>query len=182
MSFVIDYLLIPMYLMLPAYVANMAPVVFSKTLKFMAIPVDGGIKFQNKDIFGKNKTVRGLVLGTLAGLLIAYFQFILQKNDILTSITILNYSNFLSIGFLLGFGALLGDLIESFFKRRLNIAPGEKFIPFDQLDFVLGSLLLLSIHYVPSLEIIIAIILVSFFGHIIINRLGYILKIKKNKW
>jgi len=33
--------------------------------------------------------------------------------------------NILIIGFLFGFGALLGDLVESFFKRRIGIESGK---------------------------------------------------------
>ena len=38
------------------------------------------------------------------------------------------------------FGALIGDIIESFFKRRVGIERGKNWIPFDQLDFILGVL------------------------------------------
>ena len=37
-------------------------------------------------------------------------------------------------------GALLGDIIESFFKRRIGKSRGENWIPFDQIDFILGVL------------------------------------------
>ena len=40
------------------------------------------------------------------------------------------------------FGALLGDIVESFFKRRAGKERGEDWIPFDQLDFLLGALFL----------------------------------------
>ena len=42
--------------------------------------------------------------------------------------------------FSLCFGALMGDIIESFFKRRIGKKRGEDWIPFDQLDFILGVL------------------------------------------
>jgi CDP-2,3-bis-(O-geranylgeranyl)-sn-glycerol synthase len=48
----------------------------------------------------------------------------------------------LSLGFLLGLGAMAGDAAKSFFKRRLGIAPGHPWIPFDQIDFQIGALLL----------------------------------------
>jgi CDP-2,3-bis-(O-geranylgeranyl)-sn-glycerol synthase len=44
--------------------------------------------------------------------------------------------------FSLCFGALLGDITESFFKRRVGKQRGEDWIPFDQLDFILGVLVL----------------------------------------
>jgi CDP-2,3-bis-(O-geranylgeranyl)-sn-glycerol synthase len=39
-------------------------------------------------------------------------------------------------------GALFGDIVESFFKRRIGKERGESWYPFDQLDFVLGALIL----------------------------------------
>jgi len=38
------------------------------------------------------------------------------------------------------FGALIGDIVESFFKRRIGKVRGQDWIPFDQLDFILGAL------------------------------------------
>jgi len=35
----------------------------------------------------------------------------------------------------------MGDIIESFFKRRIGKKRGESWVPFDQLDFILGVLL-----------------------------------------
>jgi CDP-2,3-bis-(O-geranylgeranyl)-sn-glycerol synthase len=43
--------------------------------------------------------------------------------------------------FSLCFGALLGDVIESFFKRRVGKDRGQDWIPFDQLDFLVGALI-----------------------------------------
>ncbi|KAA0006124.1 MAG: CDP-archaeol synthase, partial [Thermoplasmata archaeon] len=40
------------------------------------------------------------------------------------------------------FGALLGDIVESFFKRRVGKERGEDWIPFDQVDFLIGALIL----------------------------------------
>ena len=44
--------------------------------------------------------------------------------------------------FSLCFGALCGDIIESFFKRRVGKNRGENWIIFDQLDFILGAVFL----------------------------------------
>jgi CDP-2,3-bis-(O-geranylgeranyl)-sn-glycerol synthase len=37
-------------------------------------------------------------------------------------------------------GTLGGDALKSFFKRQLDIPPGESWIPFDQVDYVLGGI------------------------------------------
>ncbi|HLC65901.1 MAG TPA: CDP-2,3-bis-(O-geranylgeranyl)-sn-glycerol synthase [Candidatus Nanoarchaeia archaeon] len=182
MAFLADYLLAPFYLLLPAYFANMAPVIFNSTLKFLDIPIDFGVKLGKNELFGRNKTIRGFVAGILIGIIIAFVQYVFYKNGFFQSITLLDYSNYLIIGFLLGFGALFGDLAKSFFKRRLGIPPGKIFVPFDQLDFVAGAFVFLSFIFVPSLKIILSAFVLSFFLHISLNRIGYLLKIKKNKW
>ena len=43
---------------------------------------------------------------------------------------------------MLSFGALLGDMTKSFFKRRLGYERGAKFPLVDQLDFVAGAWIL----------------------------------------
>src|SRR3989338_5895460 len=128
------------YFILPAYFANMAPVIVKK-IDFLKIPIDFNKTMNNKPIFGKKKTFRGLVFGVLFAIVIAYLQFLLYKKNIFVGISIVDYSNWLLIGFLMGFGAIFGDLIESFVKRRLEYEPGKPFVPFDQTDFVIGALI-----------------------------------------
>src|SRR3989338_4143493 len=112
-----------LYLMLPAYFANMAPVIMKK-VNFLDYPVDFNKKLGKNPVFGRHKTFRGFVFGVLFAIITAYIQFRLAGFDSLRNISILNYDRWLLIGFLMGFGALIGDLIKSFFKRRISINPG----------------------------------------------------------
>jgi CDP-diglyceride synthetase len=50
---------------------------------------------------------------------------------------------------------MTGDAVKSFFKRRLGITPGKSWFPFDQLDFVLGAILFVSIIKFPGLGAVI---------------------------
>ena len=68
------------YLMLPAYFANMAPVIVKK-INFLGIPIDFNKKINDKPIFGKNKTFRGLIFGIIFAMIITYLQFLLYKNQ-----------------------------------------------------------------------------------------------------
>jgi CDP-2,3-bis-(O-geranylgeranyl)-sn-glycerol synthase len=165
--------------MLPAYASNMAPIIVKKIFKCLAKPIDNGIKFRNKPLFGKNKTWRGLIFGTLFGILITFIQFNLNLK-----INIINYDHWLLIGFLMGFGAITGDMIESFFKRQSNIKPGQRFFPWDQIDFVVGALLLTHF-FIPNtikISVILIILLISPILHILTNHLAYYLGIRKEKW
>lgn len=170
------------YLLLPCYCATMAPV-FAKKLKileYLAKPIDFNKKLNNKPLFGKNKTIRGYVVGILMAILIVY----LQTKFYYANISIIPYPelDFLILGFLMGFGALFGDSIESLIKRQINIAPGKPFVPFDQIDAVIGTLLFTYILYPVSLKIIIFSILLTFGLTILSNLIGYATGIKKVWW
>ncbi|PIZ51701.1 hypothetical protein COY27_02770 [Candidatus Woesearchaeota archaeon CG_4_10_14_0_2_um_filter_33_13] len=163
-----------LYFFLPAYIANMAPVLF-KWLPILNRPVwEKGL--------GTNKTWRGLVAATLVGGLV----FSLQKlfhNTGFVQLSLINYSDFsVLLGFLLGFGAIAGDAVKSYYKRKIGIAPGKPWMPFDQLDFVIGGLAVSFFFYVPPVSIIIVLLLFSPFLHIIVNHFGYWLKINKSRF
>lgn len=174
-----------LYFILPTGIANMTPVFVRRHFKFLDIPLDFGKSFRGKRIFGDHKTLRGIIFGSLAGIIIAFIQTILyNKFALFKEISIIPYDqhNFVLLGFLMGFGAMLGDLIKSFFKRQVGRKPGEKFFPFDQLDFLLGSLLLTSIVFRPSWKVIVFLIIIIPLFHIGLNRIGYLIKIQKTKW
>mgnify|MGYP001616112541 FL=1 len=165
------------YLLLPGYFANMSTA-YSSRINFLNYPLDFKKKFFGERVFGNNKTFRGIFFGILTAIVMAFIQYLLN----ISSLNILDYNNFLIIGLLLGAGALIGDLAKSFFKRRLKIKPGKPFIPFDQIDHVIGSLLLLSIIYPISLNLYFIASLITFPLHIIINYLAYKLKLKDTYW
>lgn len=159
---------------LPAYAANISASIFK--IKPLAKPI-------SEKIFGSHKTYSGFFVGISLAILIAIFQRILFQFDFFKKISYLNYSkNFFLIGFLLGFGALFGDLIKSFFKRRFNILPGQKWIPFDQIDYTFGALIFSLFIFSPSLQFILLAIILNFFLHIFFNHLGFWFGIRKDKW
>ena len=178
---IIGLLLVCFYFILPAYFANMAPVIV-KRVNIFNFPLDFDKKINNKPIFGKNKTFRGLVFGVLFAIIISFSQFLFYNNGLFVGISIVDYSNWLLIGILLGFGAIFGDLIESFVKRRLDYGPGKSFIPFDQIDFVLGALIFISFIVDLTLNKIIIIIVLSFVLHIIVNHIAFYTGMRNEKW
>ncbi len=179
-----DYMILlqALYFILPAYFANIAPVLV-KRINFLAYPVDFRKKLGGEPVFGSHKTWRGLFFATLGGLLIFYLQQFFYKADIFTELSLIDYSSFpVWFGALLGFGAIFGDLVKSFFKRRFAIAPGKSWIPFDQIDLVIGALVFSSFFYVPSLWIWIYLCLVTIPLHMIVKHIGYYSKISSQKW
>ncbi|MBI2541659.1 CDP-2,3-bis-(O-geranylgeranyl)-sn-glycerol synthase [Candidatus Woesearchaeota archaeon] len=175
------FLLKCFYLMLPAYFANMAPVMVKKVNLFVS-PIDFNRQINSKPVFGRNKTFRGILFGIIFAVIIAYAQFLIYDVEFFRNISFLTYQNWLSFGFLMGFGALAGDLIKSFFKRRLGINPGERFIPFDQTDFVVGALAFIMPIFDLTLKIFMASLLLSFVLHIAVNHIAFYLKIRNEKW
>ena len=171
-----------LYFMLPAVFANMAPVIVKNRFNNLAIPLDFNKKINNKPIFGKHKTFRGLVFGVIFAIIIIFIQYVLYSNDILVDLVIIDYSNWLLLGVLAGLGTIFGDLMGSFVKRRLNYEPGKPFIPFDQIDAVVGTLIFIYPLVRLSLNRIIIIFVLSFVLHVTISRLAYILKVRKEKW
>jgi len=106
----------------------------------MAGPIDGGRTWRGRRVLGDHKTWRGLVVGVLAGALTFALQQAIFRAGWLQALALLDYDACSPLpGALLGFGALLGDAVKSFFKRGLGIAPGGTWIPFDQLDFLVGA-------------------------------------------
>jgi CDP-2,3-bis-(O-geranylgeranyl)-sn-glycerol synthase len=130
-----------LYYFLPALIANMVPVLV-KRVELFNYPV-------HKKWFGTHKTVRGIFFAVLSGFSVYLLQYLLFIKDVTSSISIINYADTtLLLGLLLPLGAILGDLFESFVKRRLNIKEGKDWYPYDQFDFVLGALILSAPLYV----------------------------------
>lgn len=172
-----QYILLLITLYLPAMVANMAPVFAAKynLLLWLNKPVDLGISFRGKRILGENKTIRGFVVGAVAaGIAGLLLWQILSMRPYETMYSALVY------GVATGVGALIGDAVKSFFKRRRGIASGELWIPFDQIDFVIGATLV-GIYFVeiPFTFFLTAIIVIGFLSFVV-SKIGFALHIKKS--
>jgi CDP-2,3-bis-(O-geranylgeranyl)-sn-glycerol synthase len=173
-----------LYFALPAFFANMSPVIFGKLRLFESLnrPIDGGVIFAGQRLFGQNKTWRGLLSGITVGLITAGVQKILYDNGFATSISVFDYDHWLIFGILAGSGAILGDLIKSFFKRRIGIKPGAVWPVFDQLDFIAGFFIFTyGIHY-PGWEIVAIVAISTLILHPLSNIIGYKLGWKKVWW
>ncbi len=132
-----------LWLILPAYIANASALLLGG-----GTPVDFGKNWKDgKRILGDGKTWSGLLFGTLIGMIGGFGLSIVAKYAAATPdyqfLGIDDFTGFplmIPLIFSLCIGALLGDVTESFFKRRTGIERGKDWIPFDQLDFILGVL------------------------------------------
>ena len=167
----IIYILKIIWIFLPGAFANMAPLFFLR-INFLNSPI-------NKKLFGENKTWRGLFFGIIFGILVAFLQKMLSA--LFHKIEIINYNeiNIIVFGFLMGFGALIGDLLKSFIKRKFKISPGKSLPIFDQIDWTIGSLIILSLYIKIKIEFFIYSILILGILHFLINIFSYKIKIRK---
>lgn len=177
MMHALQILLSALYVFLPAYCANMAPVIAG------GLQLPGAVPIASKAL-GAHKTYRGLIAGYAAALLMLWMQRLLQEEGMLESMRLLDYSatSLLFAALLFAGGALGGDLVKSFFKRRLGKAPGAAWFPWDQWDFVLGTfLLVLPFHPLPW-EVVLTIIILTPLLHLLANVTGYLIGWKKVWW
>lgn len=177
----IDYLIKIILFLLPAAIANMAPIVFKK-VNFLNYPIDFNKKFLGKPLLGNHKTFRGFFFGIICAIIVVYLQAYFY--EFIKDYSIVRYSeiNILFFGFLMGFGALLGDSIKSFFKRRIKINPGKVWMPFDQIDWIIGAYAFSLIYVKMDWIFFISLLVFGFFGHLITNYVGYKIGLKKNKF
>jgi CDP-2,3-bis-(O-geranylgeranyl)-sn-glycerol synthase len=131
-----------LWLVLPAYVANASALLFGGGMS-----IDFGKKWKDgRRILGDGKTWRGLFIGAFIGMTAGFGFSVVAKYAVIIDfpIKINDFTGFpmmIPIIASLCFGALIGDILESFFKRRVGKKRGENWIIFDQLDFILGVLL-----------------------------------------
>ncbi len=148
-------------------IANMTPTLLGK--KYWNTPI-------SEPIFGKNKTWRGflgaIIVGTLVFVMLVKINLIIFTGD-------LNMTIF--VGFLFAFGAISGDLVKSFFKRKMNIKEGESWAPWDQIDYVLGAIILTYFIYQYSFDQIILLLVMGGAISALAHRIGYIVKINTAK-
>lgn len=146
------------------------------------IPIDKGKKLRNKRLLGDGKTfegsIAGFLFGLFIGLILLYFQPDLKGIPELSSLPDLS----LIMVLLLSIGAILGDMFGSFIKRQFNLKRGRPAPLLDQLDFVIGALLFLSLVYVPPLEVIFFIIIITPIIHWMANIIGYLAGVKNDPW
>lgn len=138
-------LLTAWWFFLPAGIANMAPMFISRAPWFrdMNAPIDGGRSWRGKRLLGDNKTWRGLLAGGASGVVVYALQvwLVAAVSELAAYMQTWMYvpALIVPLGLLLGFGALVGDAVESFFKRQKGIPSGMAWTPFDQIDFIIGA-------------------------------------------
>ena len=133
-----------LWFLLPSAAANLIPPIAAKLFPQWDFPVDFGFGIYGKRIFGAHKTFRGLAAGVLVSTLTLKAQcFVSGQCLFFQGLEIDSiFCDIWFIGPLLGGAALAGDLVKSFIKRRFDFKPGDQWIPWDQMDWILGVVIL----------------------------------------
>ena len=174
------------WLGLPAWVANATPV-----LGGGGRPIDGGRHLRDgRRLFGKGKTVRGFIVGLIFGTLTGLAQFYAApylRPLLVMFVTItpdMDYvlSMQIPVAVLMSFGALTGDLLGSFIKRRIGVESGDPSPVMDQLGFIIMALIFAAPIFEPSSVFVMILIVTTLFIHWVSNVLGYLIGLKKHPW
>jgi CDP-diglyceride synthetase len=107
-------------------VANGAPVLAKKICgRRFSFPLDGGVMFSDgQPVFGRSKTLRGVVAAMLAT----------TAASPLVGLSPITGAKAAS-------AAMVGDLVSSFLKRRLNLPPSSQALGMDQIPESLLAML-----------------------------------------
>jgi CDP-2,3-bis-(O-geranylgeranyl)-sn-glycerol synthase len=164
------------WFILPAYVANSMAINVSgfPILKKYSAPIDFGLKIRGKRILGDGKTWRGLVCGIACAVICATLQqtFQITGYPIMTPL----------LGFLLGLGALTGDMVESFVKRMSGFDRGHPLFLMDQLDYIIGACFFAWTVVPVDLGYLLVASMITLPLHYIASIVAWVLKLKKNPW
>lgn len=184
--------------LMPIILAGIFNMIWCKTsyFAFLEVPLDQNKTLKDgRRLFGNNKTWKGLlgylffgaVSGILWGLICHWLPILADRNFLYVA-----YENTLRyngvMGALFGLAYALCELPNSFIKRRSGIIPGKLatskvrilFFVLDQIDSLIGCVLVLAIVYPMSLGLYVAFIFLGGLTHIGVNLLLYGLKIRKN--
>lgn len=161
----------------PAMAANMAPVFARKYNIFPRLnkPIDFGFYWRGERLFGAHKTIRGFIVGAISGAIVGVALYLVVDTHPYDY-----FSRAVVYGAVVGFGALAGDSVKSFFKRRFGIKPGTLWVPFDQIDFAIGATL--AAMFFIRIDFFVAACAIIFIGcaSYVVSIVGVALHMKKN--
>ncbi len=182
----LENILCALWFFLPAGFGNAAPIFVAKLpfVRRFDAPIDRGLHIRGKRLLGAHKTWRGLIAGMIAATAVLWLQQLIVRHVGWTHVFVDPIHGYhelpvLLLGPLLGFGALAGDAVESFFKRQRGTAPGDSWFPFDQIDYIIGA----ALASLPVVTMNLYVYLWAFIAwptiHVVSSGIGYIVGLKE---
>ncbi len=180
MSEAMEFLLGCLWYLAPMGVANTAPVLMRGSFRALAVPVDRFLG--RRGIFGAHKTVRGLFFALPFGGAAFLLERALAAATGSPAASFFDYQMMTPwFGVLAGAGAITGDLVRSAIKRRVGIRPGGRFVPFDQIDYLIGGMVFTAPLFRPSWGIVLGVLVVGGLLHAFCSGFAYVLGLKKDR-
>jgi CDP-2,3-bis-(O-geranylgeranyl)-sn-glycerol synthase len=157
-------LLEKLYLLILIVTANGTPILLDDLMgRRWAWPLDGSLRFSDgRRLVGSSDTVRGLV-GAL----------------VLTTAVAVLLGLPVQTGLLVGFFAMVGDVLSSFIKRRMALKSGDKAIGLDQVpESLLPLLAVMDAHGLDWLDVALLVLTFTLFS-LAVSRILFRLKLRK---
>jgi CDP-2,3-bis-(O-geranylgeranyl)-sn-glycerol synthase len=180
-----------LWVMIPAYIANS----FATLPRGRGPPMDFGRVWPNdgRRILGPSKTWSGYLFAGVAtipfGMFLAWLILVAPPPYQIVPALTPTVLAAIPYAAMLSFGAMTGDALGSFVKRRLNRPSGARTLLLDQLPFVLVPIGLGLIFYRPlfwgvfgSWEAVLWLLVFTLFLHAAFNWIGYKAGLKKVPW
>lgn len=165
----------------PSYLANGMAAIFSG-----GPPLDRGKLFRDRHrILGDGKTQNGTMGAILFGL-VGSLAVVLLVNVFLPEYHF--GVSHLVLGFLSAIGAISGDILGAFIKRRMGLERGAMAPGLDQLGFILFAVLFVGVYDLLqptirfNLQMLAFALIVTPFMHLLGNFIGFKLGKKKVPW
>lgn len=147
------------FLILAFVLAGVAQVFWLRSNASMhfSMPLDGGLTFRGRRVFGSHKMLRGFVVmspATSASFVLVFWMAGVLAPEFEQMLWPLPAWRYAVVGMIAGLGFMAGELPNSFIKRQLGIPPGGAPSPatfraalflVDRLDSIIGMLIALSL-------------------------------------
>ena len=166
---------------IPFVCAGTCNMIFTKSriLHKLRIPMDNGMVLNGKPLFGSNKTWKGFL-----GMIVFTVLWLVVCNTFLD--LYFKTENMWIFGAALGLGYVLMELPNSLIKRQLNIDPGKTqsygvgllFQLIDQLDSVVGCVVVIALFIDITWMEVIAFLIVGTFVHLVVHWMLLLVKLK----
>ena len=148
--------------------------------KRLRVPVDLGVRIRGRRLFGESKTLRGFVTAMVGCVIGVAIERALRLPGWLC---VVDYRriDLVIFGSLLGLGAMLGELPNSFVKRQLGIAPGSTargpsralFYVWDQIDLLTGAWPVVACWVRPTFALVAASVVLVLAIHPCVALVGF---------
>ena len=150
-------------------------------------PIDGGRSWRGRRLLGDSKTWRGVVVAVVGCAAAALVQKPLAAH--VPAVCLIDYRDVepLWFGAAMGAGAMLGELPNSFVKRRLGIPPGATakgwrgalFYVWDQVDLLTGAWPAMLPWVRPHAFVVVVSFLLALAVHPLVAAIGFAMGARK---